>query len=215
MKRFFHRQNRKIWIVFLIALLISLVVLPQLPDRIPIHFDATGTADNYGSKWTIFLFPGIIFILLILAEVLRKIDPKSSSYQRFETQYYTIHFAVSLLMVGVQLLTIGYTFGFEVNISRIMPVIMGLLFIFLGNIMPKFKHNYFVGIRTSWTLASEQVWYLTHRLTGKVWVAGGIVILLTAFLPLDVIWVVFMVVIAVLVIVPLVASYYFFRKYEQ
>lgn len=215
MKKLFHHYNRKIWIVCLITLIVALIVFPRLPERIPVHFNALGKVDRYGSRWTIFLAPTINFVMILLAEGLRKIDPKSETYQKFESHYYNIMFFVALLMGSIQLFTIAYTFGYELNIARIMPIIMGIMFIFLGNIMPKFKHNYFVGIKTSWTLASEKVWYLTHRFTGKVWVLGGMVILLSAFLPIGAIAWIFIIIVIILVFIPLVASYYFYRKTEE
>lgn len=215
MKRVFHYYNRKIWLVFIITLLIGIFIFSKLPTCIPIHFDISGEADNYGSRWTIFLAPGINFAIILLAESLRKIDPKSGTYKKFEPYYYKIHFIIALLMLGVQLLIISYTFGYEVNVSRIMPLIMGLMFIFLGNMMPKIKPNYFVGIKTSWTLASEKIWYLTHRLTGKVWAIGGILTIFTVFLPNKVIIWTFMIILTVLVLIPVFASLYFYHKYEK
>jgi len=215
MIQFFHRYNRKIWLVFLLSLLIGILIFPKLPENIPVNFDLTGEANRYGSRWMIFLAPGINFIMILLAEGLRKIDPKSESYEKFENYYYNIHFVIALLMLGVQLLTIFYVFGYDLNLARIMPVAMGLLFIILGNMMPKFKHNYFVGIKTSWTLASEKVWYHTHRFAGKVWVVGGIIMTLSAILPIEMIIVIFFVILLLLVLIPVGASYYYFRKNEN
>lgn len=215
MNKLFHRYNRKIWIVFLITLIVSIVLFPQLPEQIPVHFNSAGEVDRLGSRWTIFLFPGINFMMIVLAEVFRRIDPKSEAYQKFESHYYNIIFLVNLLMLGIQIITVLYVFDFGINISRIMPVAMGVLFIFLGNIMPKFKHNYFVGIKTSWTLASETVWYHTHRLAGKLWVLGGLLMIVLSIFPLEYISWGFIAIAAVIVIAPLIASYYYFRRFEK
>lgn len=215
MKKFFHKYNRKLWIVFLISAIIGVIIFPQLPERIPVNFGVTGEANRFGSRWAIFMTPGINLLLIFFADVLRKIDPKAENYRKFEAQYYNVLFIVSLIMFGVQLLTIFYVLGYEVNIARVMPIIMGLMFIFLGNAMPKFKHNYFVGIKTSWTLASEKVWYLTHRLAGKIWVVGGIIALFSALLPVDYIIWAFIVITIIIVLIPMVASYYFFTKHEK
>jgi len=190
MQKFFHPYNRKNWLVFILTLLIGIFIFPQLPEKIPVHFGAWGHADRYGSRWTIFLAPGINFAMIFLAESLRKIDPKSGSYKKFEPYYYNIHFIIALLMLG-------------------------LMFIFLGNMMPKFKPNYFVGIKTSWTLASERVWYMTHRLAGKVWVVGGLFAVFLVFLPTQVIIWAFITILAILVLIPVFASLYFYQKYEE
>src|SRR5690625_418266 len=215
MNKIFHQYNRKVWVIFLITLIIGIIIFPRLPESIPVHFNSVGEVDRYGSRWYIFLTPCINFIIILLAEGLRKLDLKSDVYQKFESQYYNIMFFVALLMWSIQLLTIAYVFGYEINIARVMPFIMGVMFIFLGNIMPKFKHNYFVGIKTSWTLASEKVWYLTHRFTGVIWVVGGIIILFSAFLPVEMIAWVFFAIIIVLVVIPFGASYYFYRETED
>lgn len=146
---------------------------------------------------------------------MRRIDPKAESYEKFESKYYNVIFVVSLLMLGVEAMIIAFSLGYTMNVSRIIPVLVGLLFVYLGNVMPKFKHNYFVGIKTSWTLASEQVWYLTHRLTGKVWVGGGIVMVGSVLLPLNMIVWTILAVVATLVLVPVIASYYFFKKHKK
>src|SRR5699024_6907088 len=108
----FHHYNRKIWIVCLITLIVALIVFPRLSERIPVHFNALGKVDRYGSRWTIFFAPAINFIMILLAEGLRKIDPKSKTYQKFEPQYYNRMFFVALLMGSIQLFTIAYTFGY-------------------------------------------------------------------------------------------------------
>lgn len=215
MKKFFHQYNRKLWLVFFLSLIVGMLVLPILPENIPIHFGPTGEADSFGSRWSIFLAPGINFILIFLTDELRKIDPKSENYKKFASYYYNTIFIVSLLMFGIQLITILYVFDYGINIARVMPVILGLMFIFLGNIMPKFKHNYFVGIKTSWTLASEKVWYLTHRFAGKVWLVGGFLMVFTGFLPVQAIVWACIIIAIFLVILPVGASYYFFNKHEK
>src|SRR5699024_1113102 len=124
-------------------------------------------------------------------------------------------FFVALLMWSIQLLTIAYVFGYEINIARVMPFIMGVMFIFLGNIMPKFKHNYFVGIKTSWTLASEKDWYLTHSFTGVIWVNGGIIIMFSEFLQVEIIAGIYYAIVKVLVVIQFGAYYYFYREEED
>lgn len=210
-----HRYNRKIWGIFILSLITGLFAFSNLPEEIPIHFNEVGDADNFGSRWTIFLAPGINFLTIFLAEGLKKIDPKKEAYKKFEKAYYNVLFFVCVLLWGTQLYTIAYIYNIPINIARIMPVIMGIMFVYIGNLMPKFKHNYFVGIKTSWTLASEKVWYLTHRFAGKVWVVFGILIIFTAFLPLQYISWVFIGVTLLVVLLPVVASYIYYQRVEE
>ena len=213
--KLFHRYNRKNWIVFGLSLITGLLVFSNLPDTIPIHFNEVGEVDNYGSRWTIFLAPIISLIMILLAEGLRRIDPKKEAYKKFEKHYYNVIFFVCALLWGTQLITIAYIYVIDINIARVLPVVLGIMFIYIGNMMPKFKHNYFVGIKTSWTLASEKVWYLTHRFAGKIWVVFGTLIVFTAFLPINYIPWVFIGITLIIVVVPGVASYVFYRRVEE
>lgn len=212
MKKLIHQHNRKTWILFLVTLGLAIVSLTFLPERLPIHFNVQGEPDNFAGKWSIFLAPAMILFFIFLAEILRTFDPKRKNYDKFESYYYGIHFSVGLLMFFVQVYTITYALGWQINLSRLLPPIIGLLFVYLGNIMPKFKHNYFVGIRTPWTLASEQVWYLTHRFGGKVFVLGGLFLVVAGLLGLPQIQWLFVFVVVLIAILPLAASFYYFKK---
>ncbi len=214
MKKYYHSYNRKTWFLFILTFLIGLLSVRFLPEQLPIHFNALGEPDNFAGRWSIFIAPLIILVFIFLAEILRKYDPKSTNYDKFESYYYGIHFAVSLLMLFIQIYTIAYVYGWQINISLLMPSVIGLLFVFLGNILPKFKHNYFVGIRTSWTLASEKVWYATHRFSAKVFVIGGLFLILASFIfPKHLILVLFLTILFILLL-PILASFYYYQKYE-
>ncbi len=213
MNKIFKHDNIKLWILFALTLLIAVISFGYLPDQIPIHFDAEGNVDNYGGRIYIFLEPFIIFAMIILAETVRNIDPKKAAYSKFNKQYYLIFFLVSLLMLAIQLYTIacGMNAVGELDISIIMPFIMGLLFTVIGNSMPKFKQNYYAGIRTSWTLSDEEVWYKTHRLGGKVWFAGGLSIMISAILPAYIKFKVLFGAIIIMVLVPIIYSYVIYK----
>ncbi|MHC1722346.1 MAG: SdpI family protein [Aminipila sp.] len=207
MKHLFNRYNLKTWVLFIIAIIVACVTLPNLPEKIPMHFNMAGEIDNYGSKYTIFLAPVLILLFQVISEVCRHIDPKKDNYDIFKNYFYQIIFLVGLVMLAMQGITIAAAFGKNVHISTIMPIMIGILFAFIGNMMPKLKHNYTVGIRTSWTLANEQVWYETHRFAAKVWVIGGLLMALSAILPTSWRFIVFLIVIILMVILPIVFSY--------
>lgn len=212
MKILFHKYNLKTWIVFCLALIVAAVVYNRLPDRIPIHFGMNGEANRYGGKLFIFMPAAVILCLQILAEILRRIDPKYRAYAMFESHYYTIMFLVALLMFLIEIATIALSFHMNWSVKTISIGGCGILMAFIGNIMPKFKHNYFVGIRTSWTLADENVWYLTHRFASKIWVVGGLVMIVCVVLPVDIGASLFFAVLGVMVVVPVIASYLYYRK---
>jgi len=211
-----HKENYKNYIIALVSLIISAIALPELPDQIPIHFNAQGVADGYGSPLMVFLFPGIILFLNILAEFTKHTDPRAANYAVFSKHYYLFFTVVDIFLFLSQLYIITYALKLvTLNISNAIIVAMGVLFIIIGNLMPKIKQNFFMGIKTPWALADEQVWYKTHRFSGKLWFVLGILICICGFLPADIMVVVLLVIMAVAVIVPLTASYIFFKRKDM
>lgn len=213
-KKIFHKDNRKLWILFAVSALIAGASLPFLPDQIPIHFDTYGNVDSYGAKTFIFLAPDIFILLIFFAELFRSIDPKKDNYSLFQKHYYSFFFLVGLILFFMELYTLWYCYFPDkaINASVFIPAFVGVLFSYIGNIMPKFKHNYFVGIRTPHTLANETVWYMTHRFAGKLWFIGGILMALTSFLPGQIKLLLFFALAALLAILPFFYSLCAFKK---
>ncbi|MGG1558232.1 SdpI family protein [Geobacillus thermoleovorans] len=169
-------------VLTVLAYFLSLAALPYLPDQVAIHWNASGEADGFSNKWLgAFLPPLLMTFLIILMGVLPKLDPKKANYSRFQKSYRIVNAALACFFLLLHIVTLAYNLGVPVDIGRLVPVGVGALLIVLGNYMPKIKHNYFIGIRTPWTLASETVWHKTHRLGGKVFIAMGILSMLTAF----------------------------------
>lgn len=216
MKKLFHQENYKLWMLALLALSIAVIAYPFLPEEIPIHFGHNGEIDRYAGTWTIFLMPAVIIVLIISAEIFRFLDPKRKSYAIFSKQYYMVHSLASLLFILLEIYIIAMSVGIEVmNINHLMPAILGILFLVLGNSMPKFKHNYFCGIKTCYTIASEEVWFMTHRFAGKLWFVGGFSMILTVFLPTKAVMIAFLIIVVILTIVPILYSYLVYRRLEQ
>lgn len=213
MNKIFKHENIKLWILFAVTLIIGAVSYSYLPEQIPIHFDSVGNVDNYGGRISIFLAPAIILFMIITAEVARNVDPKKSAYNKFNKQYYLIFFLVSILMFGIQLYTLAFSMNMKIlNISILMPFAVGLLFTIIGNAMPKFKQNFYAGIRTSWTLSDEEVWFKTHRFGGKIWFIGGILMMVSSILPDFLKTKVFFGVVIILTVVPMIYSYILYKK---
>lgn len=214
--KIFKKENIKIWVLFIATLITGLASYGYLPEQIPIHFNVWGNVDNYGGRLYIFLAPAVILLMLILAEVLRNIDPKKNVYNKFNKQYYLIFFLIAVLMLVIQLYTLAYSFNKNIiNINLLIPFFIGLLFTFLGYAMPKFKQNYFVGIKTSWTLADEEVWDKTHNFGGKVWFVGGILMMLSSVLPANIKMIVFLSTVVIISLVPIIYSYVIFRRKHE
>lgn len=215
MKQARFRKKILLWGLALAPLLIAAVVYRSLPDQIPVHWDLNGTVST-GPKATIWLTSSLGVIVTAGMLFTRHIDPKRENYSRFAGAYETFLVVFNLFMLAMNLFTLTETFRpGTLDAQVFVMVLVGILFAVIGNLMPKFKHNYFIGIRTPWTLASETVWYRTHRLCGPLWVIGGLMMLLAAFLPATAAITVTLADVAVLVVIPYVMSYLWFKEEQN
>lgn len=168
-------------VIIATALVASAVVYPNLPERIPTHWNLAGEVDGWSPRaWGAWLMPVVIAFIWGLMHWLPSIDPRRSNYDKFSGAFETIMLTVMVFMLILHGIMLGAALGYPVAIERVVPVGVGLLFIVIGNLLPRARSNWFVGIRTPWTLSSDRVWEKTHRVGGRLFVLGGIVILLSA-----------------------------------
>jgi len=202
-----------VWVLALAPAALIAVVWNSLPDMVPMHWGPGGTV-RYDPKVNIWWLAVISPVLAALFMLLPKIDPRRKNYEKFRGVYEAFSIFMMLFMIGIVGLVISESFSpGTVQIDFWVTAVCGLLFAFLGNMMPKFKSNYFVGIRTAWTLANTEVWNKTHRLGGFIWFFGGLAILaLNFFLHGTIMFVALMVILAVMVLVPVVMSYVWYRQ---
>jgi uncharacterized membrane protein len=162
---------------------LTLYVYKDLPEMIPTHWNFSGKVDGWSPKMPYaFMLPAISLAMLIMFAVLPKIDPRKENYPRFKKQYDILRWIVVILFLCLQMLTIATSLGMEMTgMDVIFRLPVALIFVSMGVLMPKFKHNYFVGIKTPWTLHSEEVWDRTHEHGGKVWIWCGIALALVSF----------------------------------
>jgi len=203
------------WLIIILILLgfvLGAYYYPSLPDRVPVHWNASGQIDGYGSKlFGAFGLPAINLGMYLMFLVLPNIDPKKKNYANFKSTYQFLKYLLIVFFLGIQVMTLLIATGVVVNKPIFIQIMISLLFILLGNVMGRIKHNYFVGIRTPWTLANEEVWRKTHRLAAPLWVIGGILNILLAFTgTLNGIG--FIIILAVISIVPIAYSYFAYRK---
>ena len=216
-------MNTKKYGPWLVALLIiapfiyGALIFPQLPSRIPTHFNIEGKADAWGGPSSIFIGPGImgavsIFVFILMSN-LKTFDPKK--YDEANDTLYS-NFAVLTVAFLSALSTIiiySSTHADEINVGKLILPLVGLSFAGLGWYMPKFKQNYFVGFKLPWTLENETNWNETHKVAGKLWIYGGFFqAVVTFILPMKFGMIGFMLAIAVMVIIPSVFSYRLFKK---
>ncbi|MED1411802.1 MULTISPECIES: SdpI family protein [Bacillus] len=156
---------------------------PNLPDTMTIHWGTEG-ANGFASKFNAMLLTlGIMIFVYILLTITPKIDPKKKNYDKFSKSYTIMNYSVLVVLFLVNMLVIGVGLGYEIPMNSTPYIIVGLLFIVMGNYLPQCKPNYFVGIKTPWTLSNEEVWRKTHRFSGKVFVILGVIMILSIFAP--------------------------------
>jgi uncharacterized membrane protein len=203
--------------VLAVSVLFSLVTYGLLPEIVPMHWNVQGRVDGYGPRWQLsVLSPGLIALMWVLLLALPRIDPLRESYKRFEGTYFLVVNALIAFMGLVHVIAIGAALGWPISIPGAIGAATGVMFMILGNEMGRFQPNWFMGIRTPWTLANPDVWRRTHRVGGRVFVLAGLALVLSQLLlPLDVSYLVLMVIIAVLVIGLPAYSYWLWRRRAQ
>ncbi len=210
--KIFSKNMMKTWIVMIVAIIIAAVGILIMPDTIPTHFGPSGEPDAWGSKYTVLLYPAILLVVSVLAAPMIKLDPKMENYQRFSKYYYNFFFGFALFFVAIEVSNIAIALGADINVGSVICFAVGVLMFFVGNMMPKIKQNYFFGIKTPWALTDEENWFKTHRLGGKTFAIGGIVIMIAACIPGEFkIWILLAAIIF-MSIVPLAHSYILFKR---
>lgn len=203
------------WIVAAMVV-VALWAFPQLPEQVPSHWNARGEVDGWSGRWIVFLPPAIGLFIWGLMQALRRVDPRQENYERFEPTFWTVVNLTIGVMLVVHLMTIGAALGWRLpGVDVVMITALGLLFLGLGNVLPRVRSNWWMGIRTPWTLSSERVWRSTHRLAGRTFVLGGIVVLAALLLPAG--WRVYMIMIAITLsaFIPAIWSWIEWRREER
>ncbi|HEX3037887.1 MAG TPA: SdpI family protein [Oscillospiraceae bacterium] len=177
------------WILAILPLIVTLFVLPGAPATVPAHYGLNSMADRWSSKYELLVFPTIVLILALIGRIYAhyyrsKENSKEENDNRISADRKAL---LTGMLIGVAILNavtyiMLYTSCNKIqdlsatNHDRIIALALNLFYIIMGNIMPKLKQNHFAGIRLSWTLNNEEVWYRTHRFGGKLWVIGGILL---------------------------------------
>ncbi len=195
-------------ILTLAPMIVGLILWDKLPDTLPTHFGFNNEPDGYSSKaFAVFGLPLFMLAMHIVCILATKVDPKKKNINdKVFTMVLYIIPAVSLLICAM---IYPVALGKEMRVGLIAMLFMGLVFTITGNYLPKCKQTYTVGIKLPWTLDDSENWTKTHALAGKLWVAGGLIIIATAFFENPFI---FFSVVLVMVLVPTVYSYLLFKN---
>jgi len=186
---------------------------PSLPEKVPSHWNIYGQVDRYSSRFFgafgLPLLNAGMYLLLLLTP---NLDPNKKNYKLFEGSYRMIRMLLHVFLLGLQSVVLAVAIGYDINVAVVVKISVSMIFVLIGNVMGRFRHNYFVGIKTPWTLANEEVWRKTHRMAAPLWVLGGIVCVVSSFWNNAVSAILFFMAIFVLTIVPIVYSYIEYKR---
>jgi uncharacterized membrane protein len=214
--------NYKRELIFLPLLILPLIYIAdvwgQLPDRIAIHFGFDGHANGWSGKWGIFILPTANIGTYLLILFLPQIDPKRMNNENFNSMFYKIRLAIVFFLCFICFLATDAAVKGSMNkgISNWIPVGVFLFLSLMGNFMINIKPNWFIGVRTPWTLSSDSVWRKTHQVVGRLWFYGGLLCAILAyFSPSH--WTVRLIMIFVIgtVVFSFVYSYWLFKKEQE
>ena len=199
--------------IILLTFVISLYLYPSLPEQMPSHWNAKGEIDGYsGRLFGTFGLPLMNLGFYFLFIVLPHLDPKKANYAKFPSAYKVIRYVLHIFFAALQIIILLVALGHPVNVDMFIGIATSLLFVVIGNVMGKFKHNYFVGIKTPWTLANEEVWVKTHRMAAPLWVVGGILSAMFTIIGGGTFILPFVIIVAVISIIPVIYSFVIFTK---
>ena len=150
----------------------------SMPENMASHWNAEGQADSSLPKfWGLFMFPLISLVLYALFQIIPKIDPLKANITQFSKYYSRFVFVIFLFLIYIHLLVIAWSLNFEFNITQMIIPALGILFFFIGSVIGHAKRNWFIGIRTPWTLSNDKVWNKTHQLGEKLYKTAGVIAL--------------------------------------
>ncbi|NLT94952.1 MAG: SdpI family protein [Clostridia bacterium] len=213
----FLKKEWFLLLILIIQLIAAIIIYPYMPDQVPTHWNMRGEIDDYSSKeFGTFFLPLMNIGLYVLFLALPHLDPKKANYDKFHGSYRLIRFATHIFFTFMFFITAAVSLGYSVDVGLWISVGVALLFIVMGNIMGRVRHNYFVGFRYPWTLANEEVWRKTHRFGSKAMVIGGVLALVGVVLTQDTArFIVLMVGLFIPTIITTVYSYLVFKNIEK
>lgn len=203
------------FILIAIAAIFGLVLWNQLPDPMPSHWNAAGEVDGYMSKfWGIWMMPMMTLGITLLLAAVPAIDPLKANIEKFRGLYNAFVVGFTAYMLYVYGLTLAAALGLQFNMTYMLVPAVGLLFVGISFLIEKAKRNFFIGIRTPWTLVSDEVWEKTHQLGAWAFRIGGVLVMLVAFLGESAAWLL-LPVFLLMALTPVVYSYILWRRLDE
>jgi len=202
--------------LIILTIAASVFFYNNLPERIATHWNFAGEIDGWGSgKVQAIAIPLMAVGMYLLFLLLPYIDPKKERYEQFSKIYHIFKTMILVLLVIIYFVIGLNGLGYDLPVGMIIPGLIGLLFIVIGNYMGKIKRNWFMGIRTPWTLSSEEVWNKTHRFGGKMFILGGLLMIAEIFVPVSWKLPIFIIMIAALTLGTMGYSYLVYLKEKK
>ena len=201
-------------VVILLPIVGGVLLWDKMPEQVPFHWNINGEVDNWVSRpVAVFVMPFVLLGFQWLCFFFTKLDPKrkDTTQKMMGLVLWIIPVMNLLLNVIVYLSALDR----EVNIGVVLPLFFGALFVVIGNYLPKCKQSYTIGIKLPWTLEDEATWNATHRMAGWLWMAGGLLVMPCALLPTAVAFGVMMGILLVMVLIPTVYSYRYYKTHQN
>lgn len=201
--------------LIVLAILIGIILYPRMPDEIAYHWNFRGQADGYiDSFWGLFMMPMLALVLYLFLITIPKIDPLKQNIEEFRSHYDGLMIVFVSFLLYIHLVVIFWNLNMKISMVQMLAPAFAVLFFYIGILTDNAKRNWFVGIRTPWTLSDDRVWAKTHKLGAKLFKAAGIISLAGIFFPR---WALIFSLIPVLLVVVYTNaySYYVYQKLEK
>jgi len=200
-------------LLVLAAVAVSAWFYPQLPPRVPTHWDLAGQPNAYSTKlWGTAQFPAFMALLWLFILILPVISPKGFRMDAFLGAFDTVIVGLMAAMLVWDVIALRQALHASPRPSDLIYLPIGLMFVIIGNYMGKFRKNFFIGVRTPWTLASDEVWSRTHRFAGWMFIAGGLALMIVSATGAS--QVAIGVVLATIILSPIIYSFIAYRRIE-
>lgn len=203
------KLNILLFILCLLPVIVGVIMYSKLPDQVATHFGADGQPDGWSNKFIgIILLPSALALLGLFVPKLMRLDPKNKDINpKLEN---CIVWIIPIITIMCSSVTILNALGYNTKVEIIIPCVVGIMLMIMGNYLPKAKQNYTVGVKIPWTLNDEENWNKTHRVAGFVFTIGGLLIALSSFFKIRAI--VLLIVIFSMIFIPTIYSYIIYRK---
>lgn len=210
-------KNKKILFSVVLVVIVTWIVAylyePHLPEKIPSHWNLDGEVDGYMNKpWGVYMMPLISTISSFVLFLLPSIAPKGFKLDQAKKVYEVIILVMAMFYLGIMVLSFEAGMNQEIDMNQWVLVGIGALFLIIGNYLSKVPKNFFLGIRTPWTLSSDVVWYKTHRLASWTFVITGVFVILGGLLHRPFSWM--MMALTAAVLIPVIYSLVIYKKVE-